>query len=211
MSVAEMQATPTLTAKDMPYVSFETKTVEDRKASREQNKPVFKDQDYARITPPGTRDVQLEKLPDWFDKIEQDVRGGRLPMEWVENWRKAYARYQAGQEIPLEGTPIKGWGLLTGSQQENLIRMNILTVEALATINAEAMAHIGMGALELKRRAEGWLAQSKDKTAISVEIAALKQENDVLTTTVKTLSEKLDAMTKQLDEAKPKRGKSSAE
>jgi cell division protein FtsB len=211
MSVAEMQATPALTTKDMPYVTFETKTIEDRKASREQKKPVFKDQDYARITPPGSRDVQLEKLPEWFDKIEQDVRGGRLPMQWVDNWRSAYARYRAGQAIPVDGTPIKGWGLLTGSQQENLVRMNVLTVEALANINADAMSHIGMGALELKRRAEGWLAQSKDKTAISIEIAALKQENDVLKTTVQTLTDKLDTLAKQIDKNKPRRGKAVGE
>ena len=211
MAQLDMQTTSALTAKDMPYVTFETKTIEDRKASRLALKPIFKDQDYARITPPGSRDVQLEKLPEWFEKIAQDSRAGRLPMQWVDNWRSAYARYQAGQEIPVNGTPIKGWGLLTGAQQENLIRMNILTVESLATINADAMSHIGMGALELKRRAEGWLAQSKDKTAISIEIAALKQENDVLKTTVQTLTDKLDALIKQTDENKPRRGKAVGE
>lgn len=207
MPIEEMTGAPAINAKDMPYVMFETKTVEDVKATREQKTPVFKDQHYARITPPGSRDVQLEKLPNWWEKLDQEYRSGRVMAQWIEKWKSDYARYEKGQEIPADGTPIRGWKLLSGAQQETLIRMSILTVEALANINSEAMSHLGMGALEFKRRAESWIQQTQDKAPLAIEMASLKGENDVLKATVQNLTEKVQLLSQQV-EAKSKRGKS---
>lgn len=206
MPVEEMLGTPSVNMKDMPYVTFETKTIEDAVETRRRREPVFKDQHYARITPPGSRDVQLEKLPQWWEKLDTEYRSGRVMGQWIDKWKSDFKKYEQGLEIPLEGTPIRGWKLISGAQQETLIRMNILTVESLAQANAEAIAYIGMGGLELKRRAESWIQQHQDKAPMAIEMAALKGENDVLKATVANLTAKVAELAKQV-EAKSKRGK----
>lgn len=205
MPVDEMTGAPAVHMKDMPYVTFETKTVEDAVETRRQNQPVFKEQHYARITPPGSRDVQLEKLPNWWAKLDTEYRSGRVMSQWIEKWKGDFKKYEQGLEIPEDGTPIRGWKLLSGSQQETLLRMNIRTVEALAHIGAEAMAYIGMGAVELKRRAEAWIQQNQDKAPMAIEMAAIKGENETLKATVANLTEKVAELAKQIDSKK--RGK----
>jgi hypothetical protein len=210
MSFTDMQSAPNLTQKDMPYVAFETRTEEDAKASKAQGRMVFVDQDYARITPPGSRDVHYEKLPRWFDKLEIDYKSGRVMPDWVSRWKAAYEHYKQGKELPVEGTPIKGWNMLSGAQQQNVIQCNILTVETLATANAETLQRIGMGALDLKRRAEAWITQTKGLEPATIKMSALQRENDVLNETVKNLTEKVEALSK-LVESKGKRGKEAAD
>lgn len=206
MPVDDMTGAPAVSSKDMPYVTFESKVVEDMRETRKQGRPVFRDQHYARITSPGTRDIHFEKLPGWWEKLDVDYRAGRVLPQWIDHWKRGYESFKQGQEIPLDGTPIRGWNMIPPSQQENLIRMNILTVEALANLTSDALSNVGMGALELKRRAEGWLAQSQDKAPLTIELAAIKGENDVLKATVANLTEKVAELAKQI-EAKSKRGK----
>ena len=210
MSFNDMQSSPNLTSKDMPYVAFETRTEEDARASKAQGRMVFVDQDYARITPPGSRDVHYEKLPRWFDKLELEFKSGRVMPEWVSRWKHAYEQYKQGKELPLEGTPIKGWNMLSGAQQQNIIQCNVLTVESLATANAETLQRIGMGALQLKQRAEAWITQSKGLEPATIKMTALQRENDVLKDTVANLTEKVEALSKMV-ESKGKRGKEAAE
>lgn len=205
MAVDEMTGAPAVHAKDMPYVTFETKTIEDHVETRRQNKPIFKDQHYARITPPGSRDVQLEKLPNWWNKLDVEYRSGRVLSQWIDKWKSDFKKYEQGLEIPEDGTPIRGWNLISGAQQETLIRMNIRTVDALANIGAEAMAYIGMGAVELKRRAQSWIQQNQEKAPLSIEMAAIKGENDVLKATVLNLTDKVAELSKQIETKK--RGK----
>lgn len=210
MSFTDMQSAPALSLKDMPYVAFETRTEEDPRRTKEEGRMVYVDRDYARITPPGSRDVHYERLPQWFDKLNVDFKSGRVMPEWVARWKAAYEQYKQGKELPLEGTPIRGWNMLSGAQQQNVIQCNILTVESLATANAEALAQLGMGAIELKRRAEAWVTQTKGLEPATIKMTALQRENDILTDTVKNLTEKVETLSKMV-ETKGRRGKDAAE
>jgi len=202
MSFSDMQSAPNLTQKDMPYVAFETRTEEDVKRSKAEGRMVFIDQDYARITPPGSRDVHYEQLPRWFDKLGIESKSGRIMPDWVARWKAAYEQYKQGKELPVDGTPIKGWNMLSGAQQQNVIQCNILTVETLATANAETLQRIGMGALELKRRAEAWVMQTKGLEPATIKMSALQRENDILNDTVKNLTEKVEALSKLVETKK---------
>ena len=199
MAVLDQLGAPTLNKKDMPYVVFETRTEEDVRASKEQGRMVWKDQHYARITQPGSKDVHYEKIPAWWAKIELESRSGRILPELVELWKSNYERFKKGLEIPVDGTPIRGWSMISGAQQENLIAVNLLTVESLASATSEAMARIGMGALELKRRAEAWLAQRNEIEPAAVKMSQLQRENDVLKETVANLMEKVDTLSKAVE------------
>lgn len=194
MSVGEL-----LDRKDRPaYVRFERIPVEDKAASLREGHYVARDVDYALITPPYSKDVFKQKVPAWFESLEMDLRNDRIPQEWVDQYKNQYRAWQNGQELPLNGTPIKGWGVISPAQQETLIRMNILTVEDLAKVNDEGIKRIGMGAIDLKNKANAWLAQLQDKGPLTLKVAALESENGLLKSSVETLSLNLEAVKAQL-------------
>ena len=180
------------------YVRFVKTPVEDKAESIKQGRYVAKDVDFAHITPPYSKDVIVQKVSAWLAQLDQDVQMGRLPREWRDAYREGYAKWQNGQEMPLHGSPIKGWGVISPAQQENLIRMNILTVEDLACINDEGAKRIGMGWLELKAKARAWLDQVNDKGAVTMKMAELERQNANLLALNASLSEKVNALTAQV-------------
>jgi hypothetical protein len=169
------------------YVKFERVAVEDKAASVAAGRYVAKDVDMAYITPPYSRDIFKMKVTDWLTNMRQDVANGRMPEEWAQNYRKAYEAWKNGQELPLNGTPIKGWGVISPAMQETLIRLNILTVEDLSTVTDEGQRAIGMGSIDLKNKAAAWLAQMNDKGSVTMKMAALEQQNAQLQGNVSTL------------------------
>lgn len=175
-------------------VRFVRRAVENKKESLAQGKFVAKDVDFALITPPYSKDCIEMKVDQWKMNMEQDARAGRLPTEWRDHYLKAFEAWQNGQEMPPNGTPIRGWGTLSPAQQEMLIRINILTIEDLAGVNDEGMRRIGMGSLDLKRKATAWLEQMKDKGPLTEKMAAIQAENDSLKTQVDLLREKVDQL-----------------
>jgi hypothetical protein len=153
-----------------------------------------KDVDFALITPPYSKDVVEQRVDKWFDKLAIDIKNNRIPAQWVEGYRASYQAWKRGEEMPPEGTAIKGWGVISPAQQENLIRINVLTVEDLAVINDEGLKRIGMGARDLKNKAVAWLSQLRDKGALTMEMASVKNENEQLRATVGVLESKLNEL-----------------
>ena len=123
-----------------PFVRFEKVAVEDAAASRSAGRYIARDVDFALVTPPYSKDVFKQEVKDYLESMKRERDAGRFPPEWLTHIERAYAEWQRGNEIPLNGTPIKGWGLISPAQQENLIRLNILTVEDLAAMNEEKHA-----------------------------------------------------------------------
>ena len=177
-----------------PFVRFERKPIEDKAESERQGRYVAKDVDFALITAPYSKDVFKQKAKDWFATIKNDVQNGRFPQEWYEKFEKQYQAFQNGQELPPDGTPIRGWGVISPAQQEELIRMNILTVEVLSNINDEGIKRIGMGAVELKTKAKAWLSQLNDKGPLTLKVAATEKENAILKASVETLQKQVQAL-----------------
>jgi len=161
----------------MPFVRFERKAVENHAASLEAGHYVAVDVDYVNVTPPGSKDVWVGKAANWLDQLKVDVNSGRIPSTWVDKYSAAYQAWKNGQELPVDGTPIRGWGVISPAQQETLTRLNILTVEVLSEINDEGLRRIGMGAIDLKSKAQAWLKQLSKAGKPTLEIAALKKEN----------------------------------
>ena len=158
------------------YVEFKRIPIEDKAETLKQGHYVAKDVDYAYITPSYSKDVMKHKCSVWFPQLEIDKRNGRIPESWVEAYKKQYEAFKNGQELPVNGVPIKGWGIISPAQQETLIKMKILTVEDLSKANDEGIKRIGMGGLELKNKAVAWLKELDDKGSSSIEIADLKQQ-----------------------------------
>lgn len=173
------------------FVRFERRSVEDKKASESAGHYVAKDIDYALITAPYSKDVFHIKCDSWFKDLEQQISMQRIPREWVEQYKKQYGAWKNGQELPVSGTPVRGWGVISPAKQETLIAMHILTVEDLAEINDEGVKRIGMGAVELKTKAKAWLAQLNDKGPLTMHVARVERENEVLRSSVETLQKQV--------------------
>lgn len=180
----------------MPLVRFERRAEEDRAATRAAGHYIAKDVDFALVTPPYSKDVMHHKLPNWFEQLELDAQRGRVPREWVQKVKQAYEFFQRGQEMPLDGAPIRGWGVISPAQQETLCKMGILTVETLAAVNDEGIRRIGMGANDLKQKAIAWLKTMEKGGKPTLEIAALRKENDQLKGVVASLEEKIEQLIK---------------
>lgn len=189
---------PKMEGERAPYVTFKTMPEEDRAKTKQFGRYIAKDVDYACITPMGTREVQLEELPEWWDKLDQQVRAGRFPSQWVTQWRGVYEQWKSGQEIPVDGTPIKGWAMISPAQQDTLIAANVRTVEDLSKAHADAIKHIGMGAITLKRMATTWLAKANERGPLTKQMTEVQNENDQLRVTVASLEAKLDELKRQM-------------
>ena len=186
------------------YVQFEVRTVEDKVASIREGRYAAKDIDFALVTPAYSKDCVEYKVDQWLANIERNLRDGRIPQTWADHWKEAYKRWKSGQETPLNGTPIKGWGVISPAQQATLIAMHCLTVEDLANANDEGLRRIGMGAVDLRNKAKTWLSSMSDRGGVTVKMAALEQENEVLKTTLETLTKQVEAL-KSMVKAEPQR------
>jgi hypothetical protein len=180
------------------YVRFERVGIEDTAETLKQGVYIARDVDMALITPPYSKDVMKYKVKQWFDILDQDQRNGRIPEQWVANYKKQYAAFKAGQEMPLNGSPIRGWGIISPAQQDMLIKMHILTVEDLAATNDEGMKQIGLGGLDLKNKAKAWLLQLKDNGALAIQMADLQKKFATQEALINGQNEKLEQLKTKL-------------
>jgi len=178
------------------YVRFERRAVEDKAASLREGRYVGKDVDFALVTPPYSKDCVEYKVEQWLINVDNNVKNGRIPERFAEIWKESYQKWRNGQEIPLNGTPIKTWGVISPAQQNLLISIGCLTVEDLASINDEGVRRIGMGAIELQNKAKAWLLSLNSHGANTVQIAALETERNILKDMVASLEEKVEALMK---------------
>lgn len=186
-----------------PYVTFEVRAIEDRNASIEQGHYVAKDIDFALITPAGSKDRVERIVSEWFAKLDEGVRSQRVNPAWPAAFKEAYKAWKEGREIPVDGTPILTWPLLSPAQVKTLIDCQIRTIEDLAASNEDTLSRIGMGGRALKQRAIDWLASaatigkpSEELSKLKVENETLKQQNIDLLAKVKDLEARVQALTK---------------
>lgn len=185
------------------YVRFERRPLEDREASLREGRYVAKDVDFALVTPPYSKDCVEYKVTTWLTNMERNVRDGRIPEKWADMWKDALQKWRNGQEVPLNGTPILGWGVISPAQQQTLIAMNCLTVEDLAQVNDEGLKRIGMGGLELRNKAKNWLSSVKDHGGLTLQMSALQQENINLKASVEGLKAQVDALKSMIPQNQP--------
>lgn len=197
-----------LERKELPALArFKRVAVENKAESIAQGKFVGLDVDYVYLTPPYSKDEVIHKVKTWFERIEQDAVSGRIHPDWVKRYREQYRLWQQGQEMPVDGTPVRGWSVLSPARQELYISLNILTVEAIALMNDEGMRRVGMGSVEERDKAKAWLAQAQDKGPLTQQMAAVSAENRTLKDQIETLTAQVTELAKLL----PKDARPAAE
>lgn len=183
-----------------PYVVFETRPEEDRTSSIDKGCYVSRDVDYAIITPMGSKDRIDRVATEWLEKLKVDAKNGRFPVEWADGYAKAYKMWKEGQEIPLNGTPIVTWPIVSPAMAKTLVNLNVRTVEDLAVANDETKQRIGMGAEGLKQKAINFLSvansigkASEELSSLQVETKALRSRNEALESQVVELQRQVKA------------------
>lgn len=183
-----------------PFIRFERVAEEDKKKTLEAGMVQYKNVDYALITPPYSKDLIRKRVDRWFDHEEHNVRNGRISRERFELYKKMYESFKKGEEIPIEGTPIKGWQALNPAQQKTVIGARIRTVEELAGCNDEGLRRLGMGGRDLVNKAKSWLNAASSNGKVAMQNAQLIKENEQLKTTVDSLTEKVDYLIAQMEQ-----------
>ncbi len=192
MSSALDVATELLNKNGRPaYVEFSTISKELPRRSKEEGRYVAVDVDIVTVRQIGATDSVIFEVERWLRDNDASVKAKRLSPEHARQYAQMYQLWKAGQEMPVEGTPIKGWAVISPAQQETIIRAGVRTVEDLATMNAEAAGKIGMGAMMIKNRAQAWVAQAQDKGPLTMEMAELKSTNELLKLQVAKMQEQL--------------------
>ena len=186
-----------------PYCKFVRGAVEDHAASLKTGHYVAKDVDMVHITPAYTKDVIIREVGSWFEKLEGDFRNGRIPESWIPGYKKQYEMWKSGQEMPLDGTPIRGWGAISPALQETLCRMNILTVEDAAKMNDDALRRIGMGSVEVKNKAIATLKANESVGPVVMENAELRKKLDLAEANVQSLTEKVNRLAAMVEGQTP--------
>lgn len=159
-----------------PYVIFEVRTEEDRNKTIEQGRYIAKDVDFVVITPAGSKDSVERKALDWLSDINMKASSNppRFNPAHASYFQSAYKAWKENQEVPTSGTPINGWPAVSPAQQQNLLSLNIRTVEDLASMNDSGLQRIGMGARALQNKAIAWISSANDHGKVSEEVSALR-------------------------------------
>lgn len=179
-------------------IRFERVLVDDTVETAKQGHYVAKEVHLVHVKVPGSLDIWKQKVPQWFALKALDVQNDRMPQKWLDAYKAAYEQWKKGQEVPLHGMPIKGWGVISPAQQEALIRINVLTVEELSNINDEGMRRIGLGALHLKNKAVAALKAAKDTGTLVMENAALKSRVEISEANQAEMMKKVEALEAQM-------------
>ncbi len=126
---------------------FRKEAVHNEYKSAEQGRPIFDMIDMIQIVIPGDPKTSVVRLVKEEDKIR---------------FAEAYAQFKAGQEMALEGTPVDVWPRLTIAEVHQLKRAGFYTVEHVADCADSNLGRLGIGGLQLRELARGFLEAAKN-------------------------------------------------
>ncbi len=188
-----------------PYVQWESRAVEDRTASLANGHYTSKNVDFAVITRPGSRDtIEKEALP-WLAELRLKAQKKEIPENWYPAFVESHKFWKDGEELPLTGTPIKGWPVLSPAAQKDLVQMGIRTVEDLAAFSDSELGLIGTGAASYKQKAQAWLAAASGPGKVAEQLSSLQTQLSELLTLTQKQAEEIKTLRTQVPQAEPKK------
>ena len=180
---------PMVQAERPPYLTFHYEAVEDRQASIEAGYKQYRNVPFVTINLPGGKDAPVKNAEEWFDQIRAKAMSGTYPREWVRHFESIYKAWQEGQEMPEHGTPVQMCLFFSAAEQQALIAANVRTLEDVAVMTEECMGMVGMGARQLKEKAQAAIKASTDAGKLAEENQALKVQLTALTDRLNALEE----------------------
>ena len=187
---------PALDRRPAVVVEFFSNPEENADKTRQAGHAVFDDIDYARWWKRGSNQAATECRVDRMKKFYPHI------------WEFAAARYKAwkeGQEMPLEGTPLAQWPMVSRGQVETLRTINLRTVEELAATTDGDFARIGPGARDLREKARAWLKVAADTGKIAAELKSRDDQIASLQALAKQQAEDMQELRAALDLIRPRK------
>jgi hypothetical protein len=166
------------------WVRFEYRPVPDPQKSDEAGRPIFVRKEYIKIIAPGDKDNIIHREVMDLDR---------------QRWPDHYAKFKAGEEDQIEGTPLAAWPGVTTEQVEEFKYFKIFTVEALAEM-PDVLAQKFLGVAALRQRAKDYLAVAKNASAATKlrgELEARDSRIAALEKQIEDLGKKMDAQSKK--------------
>ena len=176
-----------------PYVRFEMRGREDRKASLEKGHYVETEYPVVLVTQLGSRDTLEQDYQDWLRVMQKEVRDNRLPTKWLTSWEDMYKAWVKGEEIPADGTALKLFPIIRPGQLAICLSLGVRTVEDLAVLNSDGQAKLGLGSLDLVNRAKAWLEAASGTGKVVQKMANLELELKQMKAVNEELASKLEA------------------
>lgn len=148
---------------------FYMKPVKNEFESEKQGRDIYNDVEFVEIIIPGDKNCIVD------ERVKDHHR---------QRWAGQYAAFKAGQEAPVEGTPIEEWAPISASQALELKSVHVRTVEHLAGLSDAQLAKaVPMGGYALRDKAQAWLKQAEGSQPLNEamqQIAKLQEQIEEL-------------------------------
>ena len=161
------------------YVEFSRRPILQPGKSREEGRAIYQEVNYVRIYVPGDKGSVVER-----PVTEQDAY----------RFAERYAKWKAGQEEAVTGTPLSSLPTMSPSKVEEYKYFKIVTVEQLAEANDNLGAKF-MSFNQDKQRAAAFMLAAKEHAPIAAMNVELAKRDEQIET-LKTMVEALQANTK---------------
>lgn len=183
-----------------PAFRFERRAIEDRTASIAAGALVMIDQDWVIVQQRGSKDESEFPAEQWIDQMERASRDRpkEMPSNWVRGFKEVYAAFKKGEELQVDGYPIKNWPAITPAEAKNCARLGLHAVEDIAHANEEVLRMLGMGARSLQQKARAFL-EARASNGAAAELATLREENKSLKELLQEMQANQATMRAQLD------------
>jgi hypothetical protein len=170
----------------VPETPFESDL--DANATKEQGRPIYKQNEYVRVTMPGdplNKPVCLAHEKRFFDR-----RSGQR-VSYADAFAEEYRMFKAGLAEQIVGTPLTELPAINSAKRAELKALAIHTVEALASLDGQNLKRLGMEGNSLKSLATAYLEKAKGSAMdakFAAENAALKAQIEELQKAVKQIA-----------------------
>lgn len=147
------------------HVVFYIRAVQNNFESAKQQKPVFQDELFVKISAPGNNLNVIDRPADDRDKA-------RFPKQWL------IFQNTQGHGEQVTGMPLTEWTFLSKSRVEELRARKFFTVEQIAGASDLQTQSMGMDGMTLREKARVFLANA----AKAADAQAKADENQALKT-----------------------------
>lgn len=153
-------------------VTFENFPIYLEAKSKEAGRKLYEEKPHIRIQFPADRTREIFRMV----KFEWDGAGPPDPERFPRQW----AAFQNHGTAAQSGTLLAEWPMVNKAQVLELRAMNLLTVEHLASVPDSTLHTLGMGARELRDKAQAFIKRADSDgviTQLMARLEALEAEN----------------------------------
>lgn len=160
---------------------FKREAIENEYKSAEQGRPIFDTVEIIQIIIPGDKHTIIDRRVKEDDKIR---------------FADEYARFKAGEEIALDGTPLEAWPRLKTADVYQLKAIGFHTVEHIANCADTHLGRLGIGGMHLRELARAYLeaaANGGNSERLVAENAQLRTQLQGALQSIQSLTDKFEA------------------